>query len=397
MKSIRKVLASVKRADHEFNLFNQGDRIVIGVSGGKDSLVLVESLLRYQRFPHTNFEIFPVMLDLGFPNTDTKKIKEYFSSIGLELIVADASEVYPILKAQQKNHAHLPCSICSRMKKAAINKVANELKCNKVAFAHHADDAIETLFMNEIFGGRLATFAPKMHLENADIVFIRPLIYVRESDILETASALELPVMKSPCPSNEHTMREEVKKLLNGIYAKHPYAKENFLTMLTNYEKADLWFDELNYTIPNTTLSVREVITKNDAIQMIKIREKVFVEELKVSFEDEIDLDDLSSRHFLMLDNGKAIGTIRAVINEHEVHLGRVAILKENRGFGNGGHLLKYMLDFIEHNIKTHLVSLNAISSVRSFYEKHGFVPEGNEFDECNIPHIRMIKEVKNK
>ncbi|HOC81202.1 MAG TPA: tRNA 2-thiocytidine biosynthesis TtcA family protein, partial [Bacilli bacterium] len=187
MRAIRKILACIRNADMRFSLINPGDKIVIGVSGGKDSLVLLYALHLYRKFAQCDFEIQPVMLDLGFPNFDASAIEKYVQSLGMELHIADAKTVYPILQKHTKEGHHLPCSICSRMKKAAINKVAKQLGYQKVAFAHHAEDAIETLFMNELYGGRIATFSPKMHLQNADIDFIRPLILCRESEIEKTA------------------------------------------------------------------------------------------------------------------------------------------------------------------------------------------------------------------
>lgn len=150
MKAIRTVLACIRKADNKYNLINHGDRIVVGLSGGKDSVALLYTLHLYQKFSHTDFVVQPVTLDLGFDGFDASKMQEFCQSLGYNLIVSDSREVYPILKAHQGDEKHLPCSICSRMKKAAINKVANDLGFNKVAFAHHADDAIETLFMNEI-------------------------------------------------------------------------------------------------------------------------------------------------------------------------------------------------------------------------------------------------------
>ncbi|MFA7378768.1 MAG: tRNA 2-thiocytidine biosynthesis TtcA family protein, partial [Bacilli bacterium] len=279
MRAIRKVLASIRNADSRFALINSGDKIVVGVSGGKDSLVLVYALHLYRKFAKSNFEIKPVILDLGFPGFDPNPLKDYLSSLGLDLYVADAKNVYPILKAHQKEGAHLPCSICSRMKKAAINKVANELGYAKVAFAHHADDAIETLFMNEIYGGRVATFSPKMHLAKADITFIRPLILTREQDIIRCVKEEKMPVAPSPCPSDGLTTRQDIKNVLRDIYHQYPDAKENFLTMLYNYEQEDLWGKEIFYKLEGTSLSLKPVITKEDALIMAKIRTDVFLSE----------------------------------------------------------------------------------------------------------------------
>ena len=240
MKSIRTILGLIRKADQKFDFFHEKDRIMIGVSGGKDSMLLVNALNQYKEFKAVNFEIVPAILDLGFPGFDAKPIKKYVDSLGLDLKVVDSKEVYQILKVQQKDSKNLPCSICSRMKKAAINKVAKELGCNKVAFAHHGDDAIETLFMNEIYGGRVASFQPKMFLERSKIEFIRPLILVHESEIIKACKEENIPASPSHCPNDGETVRKEMKDLLHDIYEKYPTAKKNFFTMMENYEKEQL-------------------------------------------------------------------------------------------------------------------------------------------------------------
>ena len=144
MKAIRTVLACIRKADQMYNLINHGDKIMIGLSGGKDSVALTYALSLYQKFSHTDFVIQPVMLDLGFPGFNPYEMNKFCESLGLKLMVVDNTEVYRILQIQQKDKEHLPCSICSRMKKASMNKIAKELGFNKVSFAHHADDAIET-------------------------------------------------------------------------------------------------------------------------------------------------------------------------------------------------------------------------------------------------------------
>ncbi len=263
MKAIRTILACIRHADEKYNLINHGDKIVIGISGGKDSIALFYALSLYAKFSHTNFEIQPVILDLGFEGFDSTGLSNYISSLGYQLIVHDAKEVYPILKAHQQG-SHLPCSICSRMKKASINAVAKKLGYNKVAFAHHSDDAIETLFMNEIYGARIATFSPKMHLEKADIDFIRPLIFVNEKTIIKLIKEDNLPIFPSRCPADKHTTREIIKTTLQDLYMRFPSAKDNFLTMLDNYSKLDLWGDKIELKVNESGLSliiVNSVVT----------------------------------------------------------------------------------------------------------------------------------------
>lgn len=299
MKSIKTILGGIRQADQKFSLFQEKDRILLGVSGGKDSMVLLYALLQYQRFNFVNFEVIPAILDLGFPDFEPEPIKEYISSLGAELRIIDSKDVYKILKIQQKNAKHLPCSICSRMKKAAINKVAKELGCNKVAFAHHADDAIETLFLNEIYGGRVATFQPKMHLERANIDFIRPLILIHESDIIACQKEENIPSFPSHCPNEGITMRSEIKDLVKSIYHKYPSSKDNFLTMLSNHEKECLFYEDIYYKIERKDISFKPVIKASDMLLEQKIR-----------YQKKIPNFDENLNRFIIFRREKPIGLI---------------------------------------------------------------------------------------
>ena len=233
MKSIRRVLRAMKEADERHDLIQNGDRIVVGVSGGKDSLVLLRALLEYRYYGKKEFEILPVFIDLGF-GADIAPVKEWVSSLGLALEVDDSRFAYEVLKEHQGKASHLPCSICSRMKKAAICAAAKRLHAKKVAFAHHAEDAIETLFLNMVHGSRIATFAPRMELRKAGVTFLRPLYLAREEDIRRCAEEEGLPVMKSRCPADGFTDREKMKEFLRNAYSLFPEAKDNFLSMLYN-------------------------------------------------------------------------------------------------------------------------------------------------------------------
>lgn len=392
MRAIRKVLASIRNADLRFSLINQGDKIVVGVSGGKDSLVLLYALNLYRKFAQCDFEIIPVMLDLGFASFDPSAIQEYVRTLGMELVIADASTVYPILAKHTKEGGHLPCSICSRMKKAAINKVAKGLGAKKVAFAHHAEDAIETLFMNELYGGRIATFVPKMHLQKADIDFIRPLILCRESEIEKTAREEKFPVMKSPCPSNGITTREDVKNLLAGIYKKYPDAKENFLTMLYNYEQEDLWGKEIFYKIEGSDLSLKPVLSKEDALIMAKIRTDVFLIEQSVPPQDEFDGSDEGQEHLLIYKDQTPIGAIRYTFDEERlIHLSRICTLKQYRGFGYTKKALSFLIEMLLAKTNPLIFTLGAQVQALGFYEKLGFKKVGDVYLDANIPHFKMV------
>ena len=394
MKAIRTVLACIRKADQMYNLINHGDKILIGLSGGKDSVALTYALSLYQKFSHTDFVIQPVIMDLGFPNFNPYEMNKFCESLGLKLMVTDNTEVYKILQIQQKDKEHLPCSICSRMKKASMNKIANELGFNKVAFAHHADDAIETYMMNSLFGGRVASFSPKMHLERADITFIRPLIHVRESDIIKLVKEENLPVLASTCPANMHTRRKNIKNLLKDIYKKYPIAKDNLLTMLSNYEKEDIWGKEIYYQVNQDGLTLKPVTTPMDMMHVLDIRNRVFVIGQNCPYDIEVvPEEEKEAKHFLIMYKETPVGTIRyRQTGDRAFKLERFAVLEEYRGHGYGKDAFLYLVNKLEEDYNPCTIYFNAQYQLLEYYQKLGFKEEGDTFYEANIKHIKMVK-----
>lgn len=391
MKTVRKLLAAVRKADFDFGLIEEGDNIMIGVSGGKDSICLLYLLYLYQKFADKNFTFKGIMLDLGFPRQDLTKLYDFVNHYNIPFEIVDSSDVYQIL-IQHKVDDHLPCSICSRMKKASINKVANEQGYKKVSFAHHADDAIETLLMNMTHGGRMATFAPKMHLEKADIEFIRPLIYAREKDISALIRELDLPVIKSTCSNDQTSQRAVFKKILLDHYKTFPDAHDNFLTMLTNTERFNLWFSDLG-NADGAGIFIKKITTSTDMAKAMKIRSDVFLVEQKVAPELEFDEIDFTATHYLISLFDKPIGTLRVIVEEPDhYHIGRVAILKEYRGKGYGRKLLYYVEKKLSQFHAPLVIELTAQIQALSFYQKLGYKEYGETFIEADIPHIKMKK-----
>ncbi|MFA7101107.1 MAG: GNAT family N-acetyltransferase [Bacilli bacterium] len=240
--SMRTILGCIKQADLDYELINDGDRIAIGISGGKDSLILLSALNLYKQFSKKKYEIVGINIEMGFPDMSFTKIRKYCKDNNIEFHqVKSKPLIYEVLKLNADEAGNISCSICSRMKKAAMNKAAKTYHCNKVAFAHHNDDAVETLFMNMIHGGRIATFSPKMHLTRANMTFIRPLVYCEEKDIRKTALELNLPILESTCPANKHTERQNMKNLLHDFYHNYPESRQNFSNMLSNTAKLSLW------------------------------------------------------------------------------------------------------------------------------------------------------------
>ena len=245
MYYLRDILGCIKKADQDYNLIEDGDTIAVGVSGGKDSVLLLYAMNAYKRMCEKTkkFDIVGIHIQMGFPNMDTTPMEQYFKDLNIRLELVP-SHAYEILQANIQNNGRLPCSICSKIKKAVVIEGATKFGCNKVAFAHHADDAIETLAMNMIFGGRIATFKPKMYLDRSEITFIRPFVYAREKLIVKSFNKLDLPIITSTCPNDKHTERENMKSMLRDLYKKYPMAEDNFLLMLHNLEKLDLWEKE---------------------------------------------------------------------------------------------------------------------------------------------------------
>lgn len=318
MDAIRIVLACMKKADQTFNLINDGDKIALGVSGGKDSMALLFSLVLYRKFSKINFDIVPINIDLGFPNYDSINISKYCNKLGLNLVVADGKTVYPILKEQQKlqNKSILPCSICSRMKKAIINKKAKELNCNKVSFAHHKTDAIETLFLNEIYGGRIATFEPKMFLENEAITFIRPFILIDEKTIIRLTKEENIPIFSSNCPNDKKTKREDIKNLLLDINKAYPSSIDNFLTMLSNKEQFNLFFDHEEFKVDNKNLYYRKITDFCEVIDENKY----------IKANNELSKSTL---HFHLFANNELVGILLLKDNGHQFIIEKLYLEKD--------------------------------------------------------------------
>lgn len=238
-----KILANIRKADIDYKLIEDGDRIAVGVSGGKDSMVLLTALHMYSKFKGKNFEVVGIHIKLGFPNMNFDEVVNFCEQEGIEFHMFD-SKVYDILKQHPDKNGNIKCSLCSKFKKATVIQESKAFHCNKVAFGHHSDDAVETLMMNAIYGGKLAVFLPKMYLSKTDITFIRPLIYAYESDILLAQQQNSIPYVKSGCPNDGFTQRQEMKDMLQSFYEKFPMARQNFLHMLSNEEQIELWHKE---------------------------------------------------------------------------------------------------------------------------------------------------------
>lgn len=240
--NLQKILGNIRRADNDYHLFEPHDRIAVGISGGKDSMVLLASLNQLKNFSDYDFEIIAIHIDEGFLDMNFSEIDSYCQSHGIQLY-HETTKIYETLLKDQKN-GKLSCSRCSKYKKACMVQAALKYKCNKIAFAHHGDDAIETFFMNMMHNGKIAVFQPKIKMEKSSLVLIRPLIYTFEKEIAACAERLKLPTVTSTCPNDHQSLRAYTKKSLNALYQNHPSVQHNFLYMLNNLENVNLWKKE---------------------------------------------------------------------------------------------------------------------------------------------------------
>lgn len=209
---IQKILSKVRRAVDDYHMISEGDRIAVGVSGGKDSLTLLCALAALRRFYTASFEVIGVSLDMGFPDMSFGEVRELCDKIGVEYVVrkTDIAEiVFDIRK--EKN----PCSLCAKMRRGGVNDLAVELGCNKVALGHHNEDVLETFFLSLFYEGRLGCFSPVTYLSRRDIHVIRPMIYLPEGEIKSFAKKENLPVVKSTCPNDGVSKRQDMKDFIN--------------------------------------------------------------------------------------------------------------------------------------------------------------------------------------
>lgn len=227
---LQQVLSYVRKAVDDYHMIADGDKIAVGISGGKDSLTLLYALHGLRRFYPQKFDIHAVTVDLGFGNLDLSRI---------ESICADELQIpYTIVKTdiadiifEQRKESN-PCSLCAKMRKGALNEAIKKEGCNKVAYAHHKDDVVETMLMSLIYEGRFHTFSPVTYLDRMDLTVIRPLMYMNEADVIGFVNKNRIPVVKSPCPADGYTKREYVKQLLKKLNQENPGVKERMFTAI---------------------------------------------------------------------------------------------------------------------------------------------------------------------
>ncbi len=241
----QKMLSLLRKGISEYKMIKDGDKIAVGVSGGKDSIALLKLLAEYKRFSPEKFSLVAISVDLNFNGVPTdfsipKKICEDYG-VEYQIVKTEIGEV--VFDVRKESN---PCSLCSKMRKGALYDEAVKLGCNKVAIGHHADDLIETFILSLFYEGRLSTFAPKSYLDRTKLTLIRPMIMIKEMDVIGYVK--DIPIAKSPCPVDKQTKREYVKNVLSTLGKDIPSLKDMIYTALTHPERYNL-FDKFNSEI----------------------------------------------------------------------------------------------------------------------------------------------------
>lgn len=226
----------MRKAIVQYDMLQDGDKVCVGVSGGKDSVALTLALAQLQKYIDIKFDLVAVTLDPQFFSkpTDYSQLEELFREKGIEYVIK-RTDIGPIIFDQRKEEN--PCSLCARMRRGALHDVAKELGCNKIALGHHLDDAIETFYMNLWNEGRIGTFSPVTYLSRKDVTMIRPLALAVESDVVAAVNQLKMPVVKSACPADGVTNRQNMKDFITEKCKTDPSFRAKSLNA---FQKKDL-------------------------------------------------------------------------------------------------------------------------------------------------------------
>ena len=217
---MQKLLSLVRSGCERYNMIEEGDKIAVGLSGGKDSVVLLAALAELRRFYPNSFSLTAITLDPRFngEDTDYSELEELCNRLSIPYIIKRTQLGDVIFNIREEKN---PCSLCAKMRRGALHDAAKEAGCNKIALGHHMDDAAETFMMNLLNGGNIGSFRPVTYLSRKDIYMIRPMIFVREKDTSRIIRKLGLPTVKSNCPVDGNTERQQIKEFISSLEPKY--------------------------------------------------------------------------------------------------------------------------------------------------------------------------------
>lgn len=232
---IQKFVGLVRRCVEDYQMIEEGDRIAVGVSGGKDSLVLLVLLAELKKYYSKPYHLEAITIDMGL-GMDYSHIASLCEKLDVPYTIIK-TEIAPIIFDYR--HEKNPCSMCSKMRRGALNQALLEKGLNKLALGHHYDDAVETFMMSLIYEGRISCFQPVTNLDRTGIIQIRPMLYLHEKTVAHFAELNNLPILMNRCPVDKHTKREEIKNLVFDLVKTYPDFKERIFGAMQRYPLAE--------------------------------------------------------------------------------------------------------------------------------------------------------------
>ena len=226
---MQQTMSRIRKAIDDYNMIDEGEKIAVALSGGKDSALMLAAMASLAKFHPKQFTVCAVYVDLGFGNIDIDSMKHFCENYGIELGIKH-TEIAKII-FEYRNESN-PCALCAKMRRGVIHDLALEMGAKKIALGHHMDDAVETFLMNLTYESRIGCFQPVTYLSRKDVYVIRPLIYLNEREIKGAVNRLDIPVMKNPCPADGNTKREQTKKLIKKLSEDHPNIKKSIFNAM---------------------------------------------------------------------------------------------------------------------------------------------------------------------
>lgn len=233
---MQRLTGLLRRCVEDYNMIQDGDKIAVGISGGKDSMTLLRLMAALREYYPKKFELEAVTIDLGFPNMDFSPVAKLCEELQIPYTIVP-TQIQSIIFDYRKEKN--PCSMCAKMRRGALNEAIKARGISKIALGHHYDDAVETFLMSLLYEGRISCFQPVTDLDRTGVIQIRPMLYIEERDIRSFTKRMELPIVENDCPADKNTKREEIKVLIRELSKQYPNLKNNVFGAMQRYPLAE--------------------------------------------------------------------------------------------------------------------------------------------------------------
>lgn len=238
---MKKLLGNLRKTVQEYELITDGDRVAVGLSGGKDSMALLYLLEKFRKFAPFKFDLEAITVDMGFNNFDLDAAEVFCKELNVPYTIVKTDIAKIVFEIREEKN---PCALCANMRRGVLSNTMNERNLNLLALGHHQDDALATMFLNMLYAGKLNTLEYKSYLSRADVHVIRPFLNSTEADIKGLIKAYDIPVLKSPCPMDRNTKREEINQLIGNIEKEIPFSRKSMVSAMRNETHCNLFVNK---------------------------------------------------------------------------------------------------------------------------------------------------------